>query len=73
VAAFIAISAPSEDGDKNHPARNRKKRTGSPMLAKRFIVAAFAVVAVGLAPLAFSGPKDLFTDIQAVPSEFASN
>lgn len=43
------------------------------MLAKRFIVAAFAVVAVGLAPLAFSGPKDLFTDIQTVPSEFASN
>lgn len=43
------------------------------MLAKRFFVAAFAVIAAGLAPLAFSGPKDLFTDIPAVPSEFAAN
>lgn len=57
----------------NTPARNRKKRTGSPMLAKRIIVAAFAVLAVGLAPLAFSGNSDLFVDMQPVPTEIAAN
>ena len=33
------------------------------MLAKRFIVAAFAVFAVGLAPLALPGERDLFVDV----------
>lgn len=33
------------------------------MLAKRIIVAAFAAIAfLGLYPLAFSGPQDLFRD-----------
>lgn len=33
------------------------------MLAKRIIVAAFAALAIlGLYPLAFSGPQDLFRD-----------
>lgn len=43
------------------------------MLAKRFIVAAFAALAVGLAPLAFPGNSDLFVDMQPVPSVIASN
>lgn len=43
------------------------------MLAKRIIVAAFAVLAVGLAPLAFSGNSDLFVDVQPVPTEIAAN
>ena len=42
------------------------------MLAKRFIVAAFAALAVGMSSLAFSGPNNLFTDLQPIPSEVAS-
>jgi hypothetical protein len=43
------------------------------MLAKRMIVAAFAVLAAGMTTLAFSGPSDLFVDLQPLPTEFAAN
>lgn len=43
------------------------------MLAKRFIVAAFAALAIGLMPLAFPGERDLFVDVQPMPSIVASN
>ena len=43
------------------------------MLAKRFIVAAFAVLAVGLAPFAFPGNSDLFVDMPSAPAAFAAN
>ncbi|MDP3493961.1 MAG: hypothetical protein Q8R82_12675 [Hyphomonadaceae bacterium] len=43
------------------------------MLAKRFIVAAFAALAVGMSALAFSGPDDLFVDMQPMPAVIASN
>lgn len=56
----------------NNARPGTEKRTGSPMLAKRFIVAAFAALAVGMSSLAFSGPNDLFTDLQPIPSEVAS-
>jgi hypothetical protein len=56
----------------NTPATNRKKRTGSPMLAKRFIVAAFAALALGMSSLAFSGSNDLFVDLQPAPTDIAS-
>jgi hypothetical protein len=42
------------------------------MLAKRFIVAAFAALAVGMSSLAFSSPDDLFVDTQPMPSDIAS-
>lgn len=42
------------------------------MLAKRFIVAAFAALAVGMSSLAFSNPDDLFVDMQPMPAEVAS-
>lgn len=68
---------PPSDGDQktgnNSPATEQRKRTGAPMLAKRFIVAAFAVLAVGMSSLAFSGPKDLFVDLEPIPSVIASN
>jgi hypothetical protein len=43
------------------------------MLAKRIIVAAFAALAVGMSSLAFSGPNDLFVDMQPIPTAFAAN
>ncbi|MEY2758910.1 MAG: hypothetical protein RIR33_2688, partial [Pseudomonadota bacterium] len=33
------------------------------MLAKRFIVAAFAALAIAMTPLAFPGDRDLFVDL----------
>lgn len=42
------------------------------MLAKRFIVAAFAALAVGMSSLAFSNPDDLFVDMQSMPADIAS-
>jgi hypothetical protein len=55
------------------PRPGTEKRTGSPMLAKRFIVAAFAALAVGMSSLAFSGPNDLFTDLPPVQSALANS
>jgi len=43
------------------------------MLAKRIIVAAFAALAVGLAPLAFPSSSNLFVDMQPMPTAFAAN
>jgi hypothetical protein len=43
------------------------------MLAKRMIVAAFAALAAGMTALAFSGPSDLFVDLQPLPAVVASN
>jgi len=43
------------------------------MLAKRLIVAAFALVAIGLTPLVFAGDRDLFVDLEPLPSLVASN
>ena len=42
------------------------------MLAKRFIVAAFAALTVGMSSLAFSNPDDLFVDMPAKPAVIAS-
>lgn len=42
------------------------------MLAKRLIVAAFAALAVGMSSLAFSGPNDLFVDLQPAPTDLAA-
>lgn len=42
------------------------------MLAKRFIVAAFAALAVGMSSLAFSSSDDLFVDMQPMPTAIAS-
>jgi hypothetical protein len=43
------------------------------MLAKRLIVAAFAALAIGLMPLALSGERDLFVDIEPMPEVVASS
>ena len=43
------------------------------MLAKRFIVAAFAALAIGLMPFAFPGERDLFVDLDPMPEAWASN
>jgi hypothetical protein len=43
------------------------------MLAKRFIVAAFAALAIGLTPLALPGERDLFADVTAMPTIMAAN
>jgi hypothetical protein len=43
------------------------------MLAKRLIVAAFALVAIGLTPLVFAGERDLFVDLEPLPAMVASN
>jgi hypothetical protein len=40
----------------------KEKRTSLPMLAKRFIVAAFAAFVVFAAPFVFAGQSDLFVD-----------
>ncbi len=50
-----------------------KKRTGSPMLAKRIIVAAFAALAIGLLPLALPGERELFVDVNPAPQALAAN
>lgn len=42
------------------------------MLAKRFIVAAFGILAVGLVPLALPGERDLFVDVTPQPQLVAS-
>jgi hypothetical protein len=55
------------------PGQDRKKRTGSPMLAKRLIVGAFALLAVGLTPLAFSGERELFVKLEPIPMDYAAN
>ena len=46
---------------------------GAPMLAKRIIVAAFAALAVGLAPLAFPSSSNLFVDMQPMSTAVAAN
>jgi hypothetical protein len=43
------------------------------MLAKRFIVAAFAALAIAMTPLAFPGDRDLFVDLEPMPSMMAAN
>jgi len=43
------------------------------MLAKRFIIAAFAALAIGLLPLALTGERDLFVDIDPAPQAMAAN
>ena len=43
------------------------------MLAKRLILAAFAALAIGLTPLALKGEKDLFADVQPMPTILAAN
>ncbi len=43
------------------------------MLAKRLIVATFAALAVALAPFVFGGERDLFVDMEPLPSLVASN
>lgn len=54
------------------PGQEQKKENGPPMLAKRFIVAAFAALTVGMSSLAFSNPDDLFVDMPAKPAVIAS-
>jgi hypothetical protein len=52
----------------------KRKERASPMLAKRIIVAAFAVAVVIGAPFAFPGQSDLFVDTPAaLLTEMASN
>lgn len=43
------------------------------MLAKRFIVLAFAALAIGLTPLALPGERDLFVDVDPMPTIVAAN
>ncbi len=43
------------------------------MLAKRLIVAAFAMFAIALTPFVFAGERDLFVDLEPLPSLVASN
>lgn len=43
------------------------------MLAKRFIVAAFAVLAIGLMPLALPGERELFVDVTPAPQLLAAS
>ncbi|MEY4783850.1 MAG: hypothetical protein RIR41_1785 [Pseudomonadota bacterium] len=43
------------------------------MLAKRFIIAAFVALAIGLTPLAFPGDRELFVDVPTMPSIVAAN
>lgn len=43
------------------------------MLAKRLIVAAFAVLAIGLTPLALPGERDLFVDVTPETHLLAAN
>jgi hypothetical protein len=43
------------------------------MLAKRIIVAAFAMLAIGLLPLALPGERDLFVDINPASQALAAN
>jgi hypothetical protein len=58
-APSMGISSPSEDRA-TEPGQ-KKNRTSLPMLAKRFIVVAFALAVIGL-PFALSGRQDLFLD-----------
>jgi hypothetical protein len=44
------------------PGHKTEKERALPMLAKRLIVAAFAVFVVVAAPFAFPGQSDLFVD-----------
>ncbi len=43
------------------------------MLAKRFIVFAFGLLAIGLVPLALPGDRDLFVDVPGGQHVIASN
>lgn len=43
------------------------------MLAKRIIVAAFAILAIGLLPLALPGERELFVDFNPAPQALAAN
>ncbi len=43
------------------------------MLAKRFIVAAFGLLAIGLVPLALPGERDLFVDVPGAQHIIAAN
>lgn len=43
------------------------------MLAKRAIIAAFAAFTFALLPFAFSGERELFVDLEPLPSQVASN
>lgn len=43
------------------------------MLAKRFIVAAFGLLAIGLVPLALPGERDLFVDVSGGQHIIAAN
>jgi len=56
-----------------NPGQGTEKENGPPMLAKRLIVATFAVLAIGLTPLVFSGERDLFVDLAPQPSLMAAN
>jgi hypothetical protein len=53
----------------------KEKNEPLPMLAKRIIVAAFAVFVIVAAPFAFPGQSDLFVDTPAalLTAEVASN
>ncbi len=43
------------------------------MLAKRFIVLAFGLLAIGLVPLALPGDRDLFVDVPGGQHIIAAN
>jgi len=43
------------------------------MLAKRLIVAAFAIFAIALTPIVFAGERDLFVDLEPTPAQVALN
>jgi hypothetical protein len=43
------------------------------MLAKRFIVFTFGLLAIGLVPLALPGDRDLFVDVPGGQHVIASN
>ena len=66
----ISISRASEDRALKL-GQEQKIERAPPMLAKRFIVAAFAALAVGMSSLAFSGSNDLFVDMQPQPTVVA--
>ena len=43
------------------------------MLAKRFIVATFAIFALALAPVVLAGERDLFVDLEPQTAQVALN
>jgi hypothetical protein len=56
-----------------NPGQEQKRERALPMLAKRFIVAAFAALAIAMTPLAFPGDRDLFVDVAPMPAVMAAN